>query len=146
MNKGELYSNLIRHLEEVANELAQVLKEALSKQGLSTSKLYQSVKGDANGELIKVLANDYIEYINSGRRRGSWPPINVIAKWCQSKGMPSDNRTVYLISRAIYLKGIKARPVIDNFMDEIDKHFDGWADEIADIVFKEIDNIITSSQ
>lgn len=144
MRKNELYSNLIRHLEEIANAVAQLLKEALSRQDLSDSRLYQSVSGDADGELIKVLANDYIEYINRGRRPGSWPPINVIAKWCQSKGIPSDNRTVYLISRAIYLKGIKARPVLDNFMDEIDKYFDGWADEIAEIVFKEIDNIITS--
>ena len=122
-----------------------------SKTGSNTlvnSNIYNtlSVKATNDGDLIfDIILNDYLVYIESGRRKGAkMPPIEPIVRWARSKGIPTDNSTIYLIRRAISRDGIKARPFMAHVMEEIDREWDGVADELFNKIMEEIDKFFNS--
>ena len=101
-----------------------------SKVGVNTlvnSQIYKtlSVRATNDGDLIfDIILNDYLVFIENGRRKGAkMPPVEPIVRWARSKGIPTDNSTIYLIRRAISRDGIKARPFMAHVMEEIDKFF-----------------------
>ena len=110
---------------------------------LINSQIYNtlSVKATNNGDLIfDIILNDYLVYIENGRRKGAkMPPIEPIVRWAKSKGIPTDNSTIYLIRRAIARDGIKARPFMAHVMEEMDKEWNGLADEIFNVIMEETD-------
>ena len=122
-----------------------------SKTGSNTlvnSNIYNtlSVKATNDGDLIfDIILNDYLVYIENGRRKGAkMPPIEPIVRWAKSKGIPTDNSTIYLIRRAISRDGIKARPFMVHVMEEIDREWDGVADELFNKIMEEIDKFFNS--
>lgn len=144
MDKQRLINDVRAAVEEIAAQCKMVIQMVMAsdigvnpKVGVNTlidSNIYKEIEtsvGD-NIEMVQMLVNDYIQYIENGRAPGSWPPPNVIAEWCQRKGIPSDNSTVYLICRSIYLNGIKARPVMENVWERVDVYWNEWADMLFD--------------
>ena len=107
------------------------------------SEIYKNlqVKATNDGDLVyDILLNDYLTYIESGRRKGAkMPPVEPIIKWARQRGISTDNSTIFLIRRAISRDGIKPRPFMATVLDEIDLRWDGWSDDI----FEEITKIIT---
>lgn len=144
MDKARLLQDLHKYLETIAQEAKAILMSVMaSEKGVNTKvgvntlvdgRIFQEIETDVEDvELVNLLVNDYIQYIESGRRPGTYPPPNVIAEWCQRRGIPSDNRTVYLICRSIYEKGIPARPIFDGnggVWDMIDKEWSTWSEVI----------------
>lgn len=144
MDKARLLQDLHKYLETIAKEAKAILMSVMaSEKGVNTKvgvntlvdgRIFQEIETDVEDvELVNLLVNDYITYIESGRRPGTYPPPNVIAEWCQRRGIPSDNRTVYLICRSIYEKGIPARPIFDGnggVWDMIDKEWSTWSEVI----------------
>lgn len=144
MDKARLLQDLHKYLETIAKEAKAILMSVMaSEKGVNTKvgvntlvdgRVFQEIETDVEDvELVNLLVNDYIQYIESGRRPGTYPPPNVIAEWCQRRGIPSDNRTVYLICRSIYEKGIPARPIFDGnggVWDMIDKEWSTWSEVI----------------
>ena len=122
-----------------------------SKTGSNTlvnSNIYKtlSVRATNDGDLIfDIILNDYLVYIENGRRKGAkMPPIEPIVRWARSKGIPTDNSTIYLIRRAISRDGIKARPFMAHVMEEVDREWDGVADELFNKIMEEIDKFFNS--
>ena len=117
-----------------------------SKVGVNTlvnSQIYNtlSVRATNDGDLIfDIILNDYLVFIENGRRKGAkMPPVEPIVRWARSKGIPTDNSTIYLIRRAISRDGVKARPIMQHVFEEIDRTWDDeWADEIFNIIMEEI--------
>lgn len=110
---------------------------------LTNSDIYKtlSVKATNDGDLVfDIILNDYIQYIESGRRKGAkFPPVEPIVEWCRKKGIPTDNSTVFLIRRAISRDGIKPRPILAHVFEEFDRNWnDGAADEIFNKIIEEI--------
>ena len=107
------------------------------------SDIYKSlsVKATNDGDLVfDIILNDYITYIESGRRKGAkFPPVAPIVAWARKKGIPTDNSTIFLIRRAISRDGIKPRPVLQYVFDEVDRE---WDDSLADKLFNQITEII----
>lgn len=118
-----------------------------SKVGVNTlvnSQIYKtlSVKATNDGDLIfDIILNDYLVFIENGRRKGAkMPPVEPIVRWARSKGIPTDNSTIYLIRRAISRDGVKARPIMQHVFEEIDRIWgDELADEIFNVIMEEID-------
>ena len=113
------------------------------KNTLTDSDLYNQLTLNArhDGDLVfDLMVNDYIKYIESGRRAGAkFPPVEPIVKWAKKKGLPTDNSTIYLIRRAISRDGISPRPIMEYVFKEMDKYWDErWADEL----FAEITSIL----
>lgn len=120
------------------------INRKVGRNTLIGSDIYKNiqVKATNDGDLVfDILLNDYIQYIESGRRKGAkFPPIEPIVKWARKHGIPTDNSTIFLIRRAISRDGIAPRPIMDKVFSEIDYVWDnGWSDEL----FNEITKIIT---
>lgn len=115
------------------------INQKVGANTLVGSDIYKtlSVKATNDGDLVfDIILNDYITYIESGRRKGAkFPPVAPIVAWARKKGIPTDNSTIYLIRRAISRDGIKPRPVLQYVFEEVDRE---WDDKLADEIFETI--------
>ena len=136
----------------IASDVVSLVRQVMEsdtginrKVGINTlkdSELFKSVRASASGDIvIDLLLNDYIIYVESGRRKGSkMPPPTAIASWCKRKGLPSDNSTVWAICRAISRDGIAPRPVMATVFDLMDS--DEWSGRWLDELFEEITKVL----
>lgn len=119
------------------------INQKVGANTLVGSDIYKtlSVKATNDGDLIfDILLNDYITFIESGRRKGAkFPPVAPIVAWARKKGIPTDNSTIYLIRRAISRDGIKPRPIMQYVLEEVDRE---WDDKLADEIFSKIMEMI----
>lgn len=115
------------------------INSKVGRNTLTNSDIYRTLQVAAtnDGDLVfDIILNDYLVYIENGRRKGAkMPPVEPIVNWCKKNGIPTDNSTVFLIRRAISRDGIKPRPFMAHVMEEIDK---GWNESVADELFNKI--------
>ena len=95
-----------------------------------------------DGDLVfDISLNDYLTYIESGRRKGAkMPPVEPIVRWARSRGIPTDNSTIYLIRRAISRDGIAPRPFMATVMEQIDLNMENLYDKIFDEIMRMIND------
>ena len=139
--------------EDVMNITADIMASSMlvnDKVGRNTiapdSKIFKEMYAKASGNIvIQLLLNDYVYYIESGRRKStrakkvSPPPVKAIVQWAKNRNIPTDNLTIYKIRSAIVRDGIKPRPFMYKVLDTIDKKWDGeWSSEL----FQELTKII----
>ena len=134
--------------EDVMNITADIMASnlMLNKKGINTiapnSDIFKQMYAKASGNIvIQLLLNDYVQYIESGRKAGSkFPPIQPIVQWAKKRNIPTDNSTIFLIRRAIAEDGIRPRPFMYKVLDTIDKKWDGeWSSELFNELTKIID-------
>lgn len=143
------FSQDIMQLVKMVMDSNVGLNRKIGFNTLRGSDIYKTlaVKATNDGDLIfDIILNDYIVYIESGRRAGAkFPPVEPIVKWCRKHGIPTDNSTVYLIRRAISRGGIKPRPVMQYVFEEVTDYWEnGWADKVFDKIITEIDNFFNT--
>ena len=134
--------------EDVMNITADIMASSVmvnNKVGRNTiapnSDIFKEMYAKASGNIvIELLLNDYVQYIESGRKKGSkLPPIEAIRDWAKNKLGKEDNLTIYKIRSAIVRDGIKPRPFMYKVLNTIDKKWDGeWSSEL----FQELTKII----
>ena len=135
--------------EDVMNITADIMASSMlvnDKVGRNTiapnSDIFKQMYAKASGNIvIQLLLNDYVQYIESGRKAGSkFPPIQPIVQWAKKRGIPTDNSTIFLIRRAIAEDGIRPRPFMYKVLETIDKKWDGeWSSELFNELTKIID-------
>ena len=134
--------------EDVMNITADIMASnlMLNKKGINTiapdSKIFKEMYAKASGNIvIQLLLNDYVQYIESGRKAGSkFPPIQPIVQWAKKRNIPTDNSTIFLIRRAIAEDGIRPRPFMYKVLDTIDSKWDGeWSSDLFNELTKIID-------
>ena len=134
--------------EDVMNITADIMASnlMLNKKGINTiapnSDIFKQMYAKASGNIvIQLLLNDYVQYIESGRKAGSkFPPIQPIVQWAKKRGIPTDNSTIFLIRRAIAEDGIRPRPFMHKVLETIDSKWDGeWSYELFNELTKIID-------
>ena len=126
------------------------VNQKVGRNTLSDSDIYRtlSVRATNDGDLVMdIVLNDYIQYIESGRRKGAkFPPVEPIVRWCKEKGIPSDNSTIFLIRRAIARDGIAPRPIMAKVFDELDRAWDNeWSDRLFDIIMETINKFFNGN-
>ena len=133
--------------EDVMNITADIMSSnlMLNKKGINTiapdSNIFKEMYAKASGNIvIELLLNDYVQYIESGRKKGSkFPQLEPIVQWEKKRGIKNDNSKMFLIRRAIAEDGIKPRPFMYKVFETIDKKWDGeWSSEL----FQELTKII----
>ena len=133
--------------KDVMNITADIMASnlMLNKKGINTiapdSKIFKEMEAKASGNIvIELLLNNYVQYIESGRKKGSkLPPIEAIRNWAKNKLGKEDNLTIFKIRSAIVRDGIKPRPFMYKVLNTIDKKWDGeWSSEL----FQELTKII----
>ena len=125
------------YIAELGNQLRKADKKA-------TGDLIQSLDSrvikTAMGTLytIELKAKDYLKYVDSGRRAGTYPPLNAIKKWARIKGIPKE--AVFPIMKKIKEQGIKPTHVISKTLKIVRrgaayrKFEEGAADWVDDLM------------
>lgn len=143
------FSKDLMQLVRMVMESNVGINQKVGRNTLTSSQIYKtlSVKATNDGDLIfDIVLNDYIQFIESGRRKGAkFPPVEPIVRWARSKGIPTDNSTIFLIRRAISRDGIKPRPIMQYVFEEVDREWnEQLADELFNKIMEKIDNFFNS--
>lgn len=134
---------------EFTKDIMKLVQAVMEGQDLGNNKvgsdIYKNLQVNAtnDGDLVfDIILNDYLKFIESGRRKGAdMPPVEPIVKWAKKHGIPTDNGTIYLIRRAISRDGIAPRPFMDKVFSDIDDVWDkNWADELFDEIMRMIND------
>lgn len=133
------FSKDIMDLVRMVMESNVGINEKVGRNTLVGSDIYKSLSVAAtnDGDLVfDIILNDYLTFIESGRRKGAkMPPVEPIVKWARKHGISTDNSTIFLIRRAISRDGIKPRPFMVYVLEDIDRQ---WDDKLADELFNKI--------
>tara|TARA_R110000803_G_scaffold80887_2_gene146733 strand:+ start:1247 stop:1732 length:486 start_codon:yes stop_codon:yes gene_type:complete len=98
-------------------------------------KLYQT----ADDIRLLIEANDYLTYVDEGRKPGSYPPIQAISRWASTKGISQS--VVFPIARSIFKHGIKPTNVIQLTTREFETS-PTLTNKYEDIISKRIEDTI----
>lgn len=140
-----------KKLKMFGKDYVKVLIALLQKAGKRASgalinSIDSRVKNDAEVAYIELLANDYLEYVDKGRKPGKYPPIQAISKWCRLKGI--EQGAAFPIARSIYKFGIKPTNVIQKTTKEIltsptfqRKYEDAFRENIEELIFNKLKDI-----
>jgi len=79
--------------------------------GSLVNSINYRLQDTANGINVILLANDYLKYVDQGRKPGTYPPIQAIQRWVAIKGLPK--QAAWAIRTNIFKFGIKPTRVID---------------------------------
>jgi hypothetical protein len=143
-------------MNQVKQQLNQLLKQAaefIRDYIIIQSQVGHRNKFKSNGDFqaetqvgfglskgLSIDLPDYADEMDRGRKPGSYPPAAAILAWVKEyniqarasgkSGRISTNQFVFLIQRAIYRNGIKARPFIANAQDFAEKLAGDIAEQI----------------
>lgn len=102
----------------MVNEIIDVLE---SNDKIASGRLIKSIKHEYQLDIddIKLLikSEDYLTYVDSGRKPGKFVPVNALREWLKFKGI--DEKALYPINYKIFKFGIK--PL--NFMKSIEEKY-----------------------
>lgn len=134
---------LERVVQEFANDIAKLIRIVMESNGLKNTDIYRelSVHATNDGDLVMdIMLNDYIQYIENGRRVGAkMPPVEPIVRWCKEKNIPTNNSTIFLIRRAIAREGVEPRPIMAKVFQEIDSKWDNsWGDKLFESIIEQL--------
>lgn len=130
-------------------DYVKILTALLKKKGkVGSGALINSldyrIQESANQISIIIQSNDYLKFVDEGRKPGSYPPIQAISKWATLKGISQE--AVFPIARSIYKFGIKPTNVIQETNNEFlnsqtlaNKYQERISTNIEDIVTKMIE-------
>lgn len=139
---------LLFAMQQVGNDYIDTLKRELIKDGKkSTGNLVNSLQlkivKTKDGYATQILAADYLEDVDKGRKPGKMPPVSKITKWANKKGIriPGANakQVGFIIARSISKKGIKATNVLN---DTKKKMLNNADEKITKAVVKDFENYI----
>ena len=138
------FSKEIMDIVRVVMESNLLDNHKVGRNTIIGSDIYKNLQVIAknDGDLVfDILLNDYLTYIESGRRKGAkMPPVEPIVRWARSRGIPTDNSTIFLIRRAISRDGIQPRPFTATVMEQIDLDTPNWYDKIFDEIISIIND------
>lgn len=130
--------NLQEALFKVGNNVISDARAILKQQGhLATKELYNSMKAVVVEDELSFELTDYAKYVDQGRKKGKYAPVDAIKKWCKVKGI--DEAAAYLINRKIYLEGIDAS---NFFTDSYEKNMANLDDQLDLYTQDMIDEIL----
>lgn len=143
--KKDFFDLVRMAMEEAVNDktgTASLVGSSIWKQLEAAGKL------DGDSIVVSLMLNQYVRYIESGRRKGAaFPPPEPIIRWMRKHHIPTDNSTVFLIRRAISRDGIKPRPFMEKAMQAIDEAMTdpgGYMDILFDELTRIIDEFFNS--
>lgn len=105
--------------DQLKNNLVQELRRT---KAIASGDLINSLKIDIektdDGAIISLAGNDYITFIEKGRKRGKYAPLKPLEKWVRAKGLATEQKKVtsiaFAINNKIKREGIKPRPILEN--------------------------------
>lgn len=118
------------------------LKDSALNANVATS--VSEIQGEF---VIKAIFNHYINYIEWDRPKkyGKKPPIDSLRDWAISRGLPTDNNTLWAISTAIWRDGHTGRPILAVLEKEIEEAFEKeYFDKIFESLISELNKFFNA--
>lgn len=107
-----------------------------SNTTLEFTNLDVQAKVEENDFTFNLFYNDYLEYIESGRKpKARKVPIRPLIDWMKRNFISDNVRVAYAIRESIYQLGIPARPLLQPFGNMLDKRFE---EKLYDYIFNTI--------
>ena len=117
--------------EAMGFKLAEELKKNLIAElrrtkSIATGNLLNSiqfdVKSTSNGLYVTMMSNEYIVYVDKGRRPGKYAPVKALEKWVRAKGLASGKKEVtslaFAINNKIKKEGIRPKRVVETALSK----------------------------
>jgi hypothetical protein len=108
--------------------------------GSLVNSINYRLQDTANGINVILLANDYLKWVDRGRKPGTYPPIQAIQRWVAIKGIPK--QAAWAIRTNIFKFGIKPTRVIAKTRFELEtnrKYAQKYERAIVDTLTKNIE-------
>ena len=152
--KGDAKQITNEYLQAIAVQLVKITRFELTvsarsldsnRNSLSNSNLFKSIEASITDDGIELLANFYWEFIEFGRRSGSYPPYSAIYFWAvRYRIKPRQGETlaqvVFKIQRAIFKNGIAPRPFLENAFAKSEKFINPFTDEFTEEIIRKVFN------
>lgn len=115
------FRNLKNQLDALGREyVAELTQQLISADKVASGNLINSLDYEVletvNGLVLKIIADDYLKFVDEGRRPGKRPPQKAILKWVEQRGIKikkqTSSQTAFVIARSIGKKGIKPTNVL----------------------------------
>ena len=115
---------MITELQQLLTQLDHSVRLVLRRAGVEVDG--DTLKVFISNGAIKVTLPEYYKYVDSGRRKGSMPPINPIMDWIMEKKLAipkgMDKRQfAFAIANSIANKGISPKPFIERMEELVNK-------------------------
>lgn len=139
---NELIDALKREIEGVYRMVLESdvgINDKVGTNTLADSNLHKELETNNEDFTFHLYYNFYAEYIESGRKpMARKVPIGAILKWMERKLHTTDASVAYAIRESIYKNGIKPRPILAAFNEELDKAFERWAVQLFDAITSDL--------
>lgn len=148
-----MFDNVRKVLNEFGNLLVDTYRDKLTKEKVNASKtLYNSisyiVEGDGANFIVKLKLEDYWRKVEEGTKpKEEWVSTQKLIEWIKIKPviprpfangkLPTTKHLANLISRKIYFKGIKPRPLLQQSIDDV---FDEIKERLEEALIKDIES------
>ena len=142
MLKEELLKLVDKNKKKLAKSFAEELiigsnayyqSKGVRNTKFKNSTLIKTLKVVVVSDELQVIAKDYIEYLDKGRKPFTKKvPITAILKWLRKVGLPANNKTAYRIQTSIYKKGLRGRNFLDKAFKDLNKNIDILAEQALD--------------
>lgn len=132
-------------LREFGNDYVKILTRELYRAGKNaTGRLIKSLnyklKDDGQNIAIILESEDYLKWVDEGRKPGSYPPIKPLLQWVSVRGLPKN--AAYAIQKSIYKFGIPPTNVIPKTIDAFDTDTtlrQKWEKAVVEQIIKKIE-------
>lgn len=148
-------SDLKKILTEISKDVIQLAREVMTsdvgintkvnKNTLKDSDLYKQIESNVNDNIINILFNHYIVYIEWTRppEYGKMPPVKAIIEWMNKKNIkPTNgniNQVAFLIARAIWRDGHDGRPIMETLIKQVENKWDkNYSIKLFDSIIKDL--------
>lgn len=120
--------NLKIALDKVGKDLvAEISKQLINMDKVASGNLLNSLDYDVveaiDGVTLELMAADYLDVVDKGRRPGKMPPTKAIESWIRVKGINVGRKgiksTAFAIATSIKHNGIKATNIKQNAINNI---------------------------
>jgi len=103
----------LRRFLERASQVVEA--DARKRAPVDTGRLRSSISRRIELGNRRAVVGSQLVYaapVEFGRSPGKWPPLGALQPWARRHGFPAGKQGAFLVARAIFRKGIKARPYL----------------------------------
>lgn len=137
-------------LRMFGDDYIKILTALLKKKdkrasGALINSLSSKIQETARSIVIIIESNDYLKYVDEGRKAGKYPPLNALSKWMALKNIPKE--ALFPIARSIYKFGIKPTNVIQQTTKEFETSptlTKKYEENIASFIEEELYKMLTA--
>lgn len=103
--------DLVALLRKEGAEMADEIRDSVPvAEGELRDSIGSNVEQDGSIIRLKITAADHFRFVELGRKKGKFPPLSRIKRWCEVKKIPV--KAAFPIAKAIAERGIPPKHIL----------------------------------